>query len=91
MPAFKQVIHLLKVRLLTSINVPHSVRNTYERFFEESSLEIFGNAFNTGRISCGVCLLHPPVWPFVSMLGYQSGRSGIAEWKKKLGKYSRNQ
>ena len=70
---------LLKVRLLTSINVPHRVRNTYGRFFEESSLEIFGNAFNTGRISCGVCLLHPPVWPFVSLLGYQSGRSGIAE------------
>ena len=68
-----------KVRLMTGINVPHRIRNTFGRFFEESSLEIFSNSFNTGHMSCGVCLLHPPLWLFVRMLEYQSGRGGIAE------------
>ena len=68
-----------KVRLMTSINVLHRIRNKVGRFFEESSLEIFGYTFNTGHMSCGVCLLHPPLWIFVRMLGYQSGRGGIAE------------
>ena len=74
-----QTSNSLKVRLITSIIVPHRIRNTFGRFFEESSLEIFGNTFNTGHMSCWVCLLHPPLWLFVRMLGYQSGRGGIAE------------
>ena len=68
-----------KLRLLTGINVAHTGRNVFEHFCEECLLQIFANAFNTGHISCGVCLLHPPFWPFVNMQEYQGGRSGIVE------------
>ena len=71
--------NLPKLRLLTSINVAHTVRNIFEYFCEECPLQIFAKALNTRHISYGVCLLHPPFLLFVSMQGYQGGRSGIVE------------
>ena len=68
-----------KLRLLTSINVAHTLRNIFKHSCEECRLQIFTSALNTGHISCGVCLLHPPFLLFVSMQGYQGGGSGVIE------------
>lgn len=60
-----------KLRLLTSINEAHTLKNRFKYSCDECRLEIFANILNTGHISCGVCLLHPAFLLFVSMQRYQ--------------------
>ena len=48
-----------KLRLLTSINEAHTLKNRFRYSCDECRLEIFANILNTGHISCGVCSFVP--------------------------------